>query len=140
MPPKSKKTAATTSHPILLLTKTGDVTAKDISCAGPLTHAAIQTYLKSKDAQLLGTYKYKSLLLSLFGSTEGSEDDLNQHQLPPPHDTIPLYEDIVLVASKFSEGAGTPTLIAEPFTPEEYEEFYTKVFDGEGEEEEQEDE
>ena len=51
----------------------------------------------------------------------------NQHQLPPPHDSTAFYGDIVLVASKTDDKSfGT----AIPFTPENYEEFYTKIFDG----------
>jgi DNA-directed RNA polymerase subunit M/transcription elongation factor TFIIS len=62
----------------------------------------------------------------VFGLTSGKEGEENNHQLPPPHDSTPLYGDIVLVASKDEESFAEPV----PFKPEEYEQFYTKSFGG----------
>jgi len=126
MPPKSK--APLTQHPILLLTQSGDVTTAAIPAAGLLSLPAIQTFLKKKKGiECIATYKLKPITLNLFGASEGKEETQNQHQLPPPHDSTAFYGDIVLVASKTDDKSFG---IAIPFTPENYEEFYTKIFDG----------
>ena len=123
MPPK----AQAIQHPVLILTQAGDVTPGKISCAGPLTLVAIQTFLKKKKGiESVATYKSKSLWLNMFAATEGKEEHQNQHQLPPPNDTGTFYGDIVLVASKEEGVIGSPIA----YSPEEYEHFYTKMFGG----------
>ena len=123
MPPK----AATIQHPILILTQSGDVTPGKISCAGPLTIAAIQAFLKKKrGVESVASYKSKSVWLNMYAATEGKEEQQNQHQLPPPNDTGTFYGDIVLVVSKEEGVIGTPVT----YTAEEYEQFYTKMFGG----------
>lgn len=123
MPPKS----ATIQHPVLILTQSGDVTSGKIPCAGPLTVAAIQTFLKKKKGvESVASYKSKSVWLNMYAATEGKEEQQNQHQLPPPNDTGTFYGDIVLIASKEEGIIGTPIA----YTAEEYEQFYTKMFGG----------
>jgi DNA-directed RNA polymerase subunit M/transcription elongation factor TFIIS len=132
MPPKS---SAKTKLPILLLHQSGELSEGAIQTAGALTLTAIQQFLKrKKGVECLATYKAKPFYLHLFGLSEGSEETQNQHQLPPPHESTPFYGDIVLVASKDPKSFETPV----HFKPEEYEEFYTKMFDGGYESEEEE--
>jgi DNA-directed RNA polymerase subunit M/transcription elongation factor TFIIS len=122
MPPKK------TQHPALLLTQSGDVTPTTISAAGPLTLKAIQIQFKSKEIACAGAYKAKPHMLHLFGVTEeGAPDAQNQHQLPPPYDVATFYGDIILVACKVEDKTFDAPV---PFKPEDYEEFYTKMFDG----------
>ena len=84
----------------------------------------IQTCLKKKDAaQKLGDYKHKSTTLTLYGYTKGRAGTENKHELPPPHDTILAFGDILVIATGSS---GKPI----SFKPEEYENFYTKMFGG----------
>lgn len=128
MPPKKATAAsATTKWPILVLHQSGDLTEATIQAVGGLTITAIQAFLKrKKGVECLTTYKAKPFYLHLFGVSEGPEDAQNQHQLPPPHESTPVFGDIVLVASKESKSFETPV----HFKPEQYEEFYTKMFDG----------
>ena len=122
MPPKSEK-----GFPALVLSEKGDVDQVKLPGKGELTIANIKTYLKKKTGlECVGTYPYKQLFLFVFGLTSGKEGEENNHQLPPPHDSTPLYGDIVLVASKDEESFAEPV----PFKPEEYEQFYTKSFGG----------
>lgn len=122
MPPKK------TPHPALLLTQAGDVSATTISAGGALTLTAVQAFFKKKKGiKCIGTYKAKPHMLHLFGSTEGADDTTNHHQLPPPFDATTFYGDILLVACKAEDkGFDTPV----QFKPEDYEEFYTKMYDG----------
>ncbi len=124
MPPKSK---ATTAWPVLLLHQSGDLAQAHIQTNGPLTLASIQQFLKrKKGVECLATYKAKQMYLSLFGLSEGPDELQNQHQLPPPHDSTLLYGDVVLVASKDPKSFEASVL----FKPDQYEEFYTKMYDG----------
>ena len=138
MPPKTAKAtkatktvaasaAAATKLPILVLHQSGDLTEATIQATGGLNLAAIQTFLKrKKGVECLATYKAKPFYLHLFGLAEGPEDAQNQHQLPPPHESTPIFGDIVLVASNEAKSFEE----AVPYKPEQYEEFYTKMFDG----------
>lgn len=122
MPPK-------VNHPVLILTQSGDVNPSHIQTTGPLTLAAIlKFYKKKKGIEIVGKYKFKSIYLTLFSAKEGEEDAQNQHQLPPPYDTETFYGDILLVASKSADEKSYEHPVE--FKPEEYEEFYTKVFEG----------
>ncbi len=122
MPPK-------VNHPVLILTQSGDVNPSHIQTTGPLTlQTILKFYKKKKGIDVIAKYKFKGLFLTLFGATEGEEAAQNQHQLPPPYDTETFYGDILLVAAKTSDDKSYEKPVE--FKPEEYEEFYTKVFDG----------
>lgn len=113
----------------LLLTHSAEV--KEIQLPlesdATLTMKSIQAALKKKTApELIGTYKYKSSGLFLFGFLTGKAGQENKHELPPPHDSVLIFGDILLVASKDLKSWNTPT----PFPTEEYEAFYTKAFGG----------
>jgi DNA-directed RNA polymerase subunit M/transcription elongation factor TFIIS len=131
MPPK-----ATTKWPILVLHQSGELSEATIQTTGALTLTAIQQFLKrKKGVECLATYKAKPLYLHLFGVGDGPEESQNQHQLPPPHESTPVFGDMILVASKEAKSFEA----AVHFKPEQYEEFYTKMFDGGYESEEAED-
>ena len=113
----------------LLLTQAAEV--KEINIAvgedGAITMKTIQTALKKKTApEMLGSYKYKSTGLFLFGYLAGKAGQENKHELPPPHDTTLAFGDILVVASKDTKTWTTPT----PFKVDDYEAFYTKAFGG----------
>jgi transcription elongation factor S-II len=122
MPPKKQ----VQSIQGLLLTSKGDV--KDVKLpAEPLTLAAIQTLLKSKKTpEVLGTYKYKSKTIYLFGSTTGSAGTENKHELPPPYDSALYFGNLLLILSDKKDSYANPISL----TPDEYEEFYTQAFEG----------
>jgi DNA-directed RNA polymerase subunit M/transcription elongation factor TFIIS len=113
----------------LLLTHTAEV--KEIPLAlesdATLTMKTIQAALKKKTApELIGTYKYKSMGLFLFGFLTGKAGQENRHELPPPHDSVLLFGDILLVASKDMKSWKASV----PFSMEEYEAFYTRAYGG----------
>lgn len=114
--------------PVLVLHQSGDLSQASIkTTGGGLTLPAIQKFLKQKrGVECLATYKAKPYYLSLFGLADGPDEAQNQHQLPPPHEGTPIYGDIVLVASKDPKTFED----AQPFKPEQYEDFYTKMYDG----------
>jgi DNA-directed RNA polymerase subunit M/transcription elongation factor TFIIS len=125
--PSAKATKQTVQA--LLLTHTAEV--KELPLAlesdATLTMKTIQTALKKKTApELIGTYKYKSSGLFLFGFLTGKAGQENRHELPPPHDSVLVFGDILLVASKDLKSWKSPT----PFPMEDYEAFYTKAFGG----------
>ncbi len=114
---------------VLLLTQKAEVKEVKLTTAadGTITLAMIQALLKKKEApEFLGSYKYKSTGLFLFGYLNGKAGQENKHELPPPHDTILPFGDIVLLASKDTKSWKQPIALKS----EEYETFYTKAFGG----------
>ena len=125
MPPRK----STSSVQVLLLTQKAEVKAVTLNTAadGTANLAMIQALLKKKTApEMFATYKHKTSHLYLFGYTEGKAGTENKHELPPPHDSILCFGDIVLLCSKDSKSWSTPV----PFPMAEYEAFYTRAFGG----------
>jgi DNA-directed RNA polymerase subunit M/transcription elongation factor TFIIS len=119
-----------TTAQILLLTSTGDMkngklTIKNEAVGCQLSD--IQTHLKKKkEPTQIGTYAWKSNTLFLFGYTEGKAGTENKHELPPPHDTQLIFGDIVVLLSKDKRSFAKPL----PIKQDDYETFYTQVFEG----------
>ncbi len=122
------RAAASSKVQALLLTQKAEVKSIQLAVQdGALSLKAIQTALKKKDLpELIGSYKSKPFTLFLFGYLKGKAGTENKHELPPPHDTVLLFGDAVIVASKDAKSWATPAA----FTPEDYETFYTKAFGG----------
>lgn len=126
----------------LLLTAKGEVKQAKVSVTGSfITSGDIQKYLKKKtEAEYIGCYTYKSKYLHLFGYQSGKAGTENKHELPPPHDSMLLFGDILILVSASEDSYAQPI----PFKPEEYEAFYTHAFGGfedlDDEEEEEEEE
>ena len=115
---------------ILLLTSTGDMKNGKLAIKSETTGCQlsdIQTYLKKKKAPTqIGTYAWKSNTLFLFGYTDGKAGTENKHELPPPHDTQLIFGDIVVLMSKDKRSFAKPL----PIKQDDYETFYTQVFEG----------
>jgi DNA-directed RNA polymerase subunit M/transcription elongation factor TFIIS len=123
MPPKKETVQA------LLLTQKAEVKEITIPLGadGKLSTAIMKTTLKKKEApEVVGTYPYKSQTLFLLGYTTGKAGTENKHELPPPHDTMLCFGDIILLASKDDTEWSKPVT----FKSAEYEVFYTKAFGG----------
>ena len=126
----------------IILTQKAEVKQAKLTLQdGSLSLDAIKQYLKKKDnPEILGTYRYKSYILTLLGYTKGKAGTENKHELPPPLDSNLCFGDIVLIAST------NPSNYTKPvnFKTEEYEAFYTKIFGGfediDSDEEDEEDE
>jgi hypothetical protein len=112
----------------LLLTAKGEVKQLKLSVAGTeITSDDIQKALKKKtEAEYLGEYPYKSKHLHLFGYQKGKAGTENKHELPPPHDGMLLFGDILVVTTTSADSYSNPI----PFTMEDYEAFYTSAFGG----------
>jgi DNA-directed RNA polymerase subunit M/transcription elongation factor TFIIS len=125
MPPRK----STSSLSTILLTKMAEV--KDITIPlnadGTIGISSIQNILKKKEPpQVIGSYKYKSQTLFLIGYISGKAGTENKHELPPPHDTILPFGDIIVLSSKDQNSWTNPV----PFKMSDYETFYTRAFGG----------
>jgi DNA-directed RNA polymerase subunit M/transcription elongation factor TFIIS len=117
------------TYQVLILTQKAEVKTGKINIEENSTVKLenIQKYFKKKtEPELLGTYNYKQLTLFLFGFPKGKAGTENKHELPPPHDSILVFGDIMLIASKSEISFGIPV----PFKVEDYEIFYSKAFGG----------
>jgi DNA-directed RNA polymerase subunit M/transcription elongation factor TFIIS len=113
----------------VLLTQTAEVKGVTLPLEddGSLSLKSIQAALKKKTPpEMLGSYKYKSQGLFLFGYLAGKAGQENKHELPPPHDSTLAFGDILLVVSKDAKNWKCPV----PFQVDDYETFYTKAFGG----------
>ena len=112
----------------LLLTAKGDVKQSKLPLtSGGVQLQDIQKVLKKKtEPDYLGNYPYKSKYLHLFGYQTGKAGTENKHELPPPHESMLIFGDILIVvtldAGDYSKAIS--------FKPEEYEAFYTYAFGG----------
>jgi len=125
MPPRK----STSTVQVLILTQNAEVKEVGLNTAadGSITLSMLQTLMKKKVApEVLGNYKYKTQTLFLFGYTSGKAGTENKHELPPPHDTILCFGDIILLSSKTEHSWVTPVA----FKMSDYEAFYTKAFGG----------
>ena len=114
---------------VLLLTQKAEVKELNLVTAanGTASLAMLQALLKKKEPPtILGSYKFKSQHLFLFGYTTGKAGTENKHELPPPHDSTLCFGDIILLASRDSKVWTTPV----PFKAADYETFYTRAFGG----------
>ena len=114
---------------VLCLSQKGEVKQTKISTKQEITIESIKKLLKSKqDVDLCATYQYGNLFLFLFGAIDGKTGTENQHELPPPHDSILVFGDILLIAST-DKTWKSPT----HFTIAQYEKFYQAMFEGDDE-------
>lgn len=130
----------------LILTNNGGVKQIKITPQVPsdgVTLQDLQKQLKKKDLpEQFGTYNYKSKRIYMFGYQQGKAGQENKHDLPPPHDSLLLFGDIIVLLCEKGSSFVSPL----PFKPEEYEVFYNEAYGGfesldeEEEEEEQEEE
>ena len=114
----------------ILLTVKGEVKKcklLDDSSSSELKQSNLLAVLKKKtEPKKLGTYEYGSIILTLFGYTEGRAGQENKHELPPPLDQTLCFGDILVVACKSQHDWKHPVT----FTLEQYEKFYNKQFGG----------
>lgn len=93
---------------------------------------------RSTPPEYIGSWKWNSLLLHLFAYKTGKAGTENKHELPPPHDTVLLFGEAAVVATKNGDVVD--------FTGNEYMKFYNESMGGfedlgsEDSEEEEEDE
>lgn len=124
------------TFPILELKQDGDVGFVRVKQAGAKpTVKDLQLYLKKRVAPaLITSYPYGDKRISMFGYIKGKEDDISQHQLPPPCEASEIYGSIVLVAHTSKAAWDSSNAAIETFSPADYEVFYEKACSGELEE------
>ncbi len=129
----------------LVLSHNGEIKTAKISIQSEETGCQLtdlQKFLKKKTApEILGKFPWKKHSLHLIGYKEGKAGTENKHELPPPLDNQLFFGDIVLLHTKEDTTFAKPL----PMTTEEYELFYTQMFEGfedldENEEEDEEEE
>jgi DNA-directed RNA polymerase subunit M/transcription elongation factor TFIIS len=117
------------SHPGLVLTAKGEVKSAKLVAADVtkgIQMNDITKYMKKKlEPEYIGEYSYKGKKLHLFGYQKGKAGTENKHELPPPHDSMLLFGDILVLVS-LNDDFSKPI----PFKVEEYEAFYTYAFGG----------
>jgi hypothetical protein len=130
------------SYPVLLLKVDGNVELSQIKQAGAKpAFKDLQTHLKKKTLpSLITTYPHGPKRVTVIGYTKGKEEELSQHQLPPPCEVNEVYGTIVVVVHPSKVTWDSSTSAIEVFTPSHYEEFYEKACSGDLEEDVEEDE
>ena len=92
---------ATVKFSGLILTSNGGVKQIKITpqvASDGVTLQDLQKQLKKKDLpEQFGTYNYKSKRIYMFGYQQGKAGQENKHDLPPPHDSLLLFGDIVVL-------------------------------------------
>lgn len=124
------------TYPALLLKVDGNVELAQIKQAGakPVLKD-LQTHLKKKTLpSVIITYPDGPKRVTVIGYTKGKEDELSQHQLPPPCEVNEVYGTIVLIVHQSKVAWDSSTNAIEIFTPSHYEEFYEKACSGDLEE------
>jgi len=79
------------------------------------TPQLVAKLVKKKTIDLIGTYTYGDLVLTLWSWKEGKAGTENKHELPPPHDGL-LFGDIVVTGGE------------DDVTPELWDMFYNEIF------------
>ena len=102
------------TFPILELKQDGDVAFTRVKAVGakPVLKD-MQMYLKKKTPPtLLTSYAYAQKRLSFFGYTKGKDDEISQHQLPPPFESgdVEIYGSILLVAHALKQHLHLPIM------------------------------
>ena len=97
---------------------------------------------RSNLPEFIGSWKSGTIDLNLFAYKTGKAGTENKHELPPPHDTILLFGEAIVIATKNGDLVN--------FTSNDYTKFYNEIMGGfedlgsedtdEGEEEEDEEE
>jgi len=124
----------------LELKQDGDVSLVQVkhSAAKP-TLKDLQKHFKKKTAPtILTSYPYGAKRISIFGYITGSEEEVSQHQLPPPCEASEIYGNILLISHSNKLPWDSSVTLIDPFLPADYEAFYEKACSGELEEEEEE--
>ena len=109
---------------VVILPQNGDDARTQRSAAAAANGDAIAKILrKKKPAELVGVWKQKSGgELQLWGWREGKAGQENKHELPPPHDEVLLFGDVVVVSAVGGS--------LRDFTAELWAAFYDEAFGG----------
>ncbi len=106
---------------IVILSANGEArTMKTTAVTGIPTGAAVAKALrKTKPAEVIGSYTWNAMTLTIWGWREGKAGTENKHELPPPHDEILLFGDAVIATANGAD-----------ITVEQWKVFYDLAFGG----------
>ena len=120
----------------LELRQDGDVAPASVKQSAAIpTLKDLQSHLKKRTLpSQLATYPYGERRITMLGYSKGKEDDISQHQLPPPFEALEIYGTIILIAhtNKTTWDSSRESIVE--FAPVDYELFYEKACSGELEE------
>ena len=111
-----------TTVPTVLLSAKGDTRKANILIEndGSTNLVHIQKYFRKKETpEIIGFYESDSKYFTLFGYKKGKTGTENKTELPAPYHTLPLFGDIIVLASLTKDW--TRPL---PFTTEQWADFY----------------
>ena len=77
---------------------------------------------RSTPPEYIGAWKWSTLSLHLFAYKTGKAGTENKHELPPPHDTVLLFGEAAIVATKNNQIVD--------FTGKDYIKFYNESMGG----------
>jgi len=90
----------------------------------PTAAAAAVVVRRATPPDAIGTWKWKDHTVHLFGYKTGKADTENKHELPPPHDKVLLFGEVVMFATLNKTGVLTG------FGTAEYTKFYNETLGG----------
>ena len=116
----------------LELRRDGDVGSVNIKQAGAkVALKDFQSFMKKKSAPaVITTYNYGAKRVTIIGYTKGKEEELSQHQLPPPYEGPEVYGSLILLMHS-NKAAWDASTVFDLFSPADYEIFYEKACSGE---------
>jgi hypothetical protein len=130
-----------TTYPVLELKPDGGVELVKVKSGAKPVLKDLQSQAKKRVLPgPIASYAYGAKRLSFFGYTKGKEDEVSQHQLPPPCEVSEIYGSIFLVVHPVKSAWDADSSALEAFTPADYEVFYEKACSGDLDEEVGEDE
>jgi hypothetical protein len=102
---------------VVILAAKGDFKVGKVG-AKPSAAALAKALRKVKEPNFEGSYVWKDTTITIWGWTDGKAGTENKHELPPPHDKVLLFGDVIAAVPKGD------------LTIEQWKEFYNKAFKG----------
>lgn len=102
---------------VVILAAKGDIKVGKVG-AKPSAAALTKALRKAKEPNFEGSYAWKDTTITIWGWTDGKAGTENKHELPPPHDKVLLFGDVIATVPKGD------------LTIEQWKEFYNKAFKG----------
>lgn len=102
---------------VVILAAKGDFKVGKVG-AKPSAAALAKALRKVKEPNFEGSYAWKDTTITIWGWTDGKAGTENKHELPPPHDKVLLFGDVIAAVPKGD------------LTIEQWKEFYNKAFKG----------
>jgi hypothetical protein len=104
---------------VVVLSANGESrTLKTAAITAATGESVAKALRKARAAECIGAYTWKEQMLGMWGWREGKAGTENKHELPPPHDEVLLFGDVVVCSDTGD------------FTVEQWKDFYDTAFGG----------